>query len=162
MLANVKSLKEMADRALAFDKLTDIEKTRLEQKRNRLADAIKSLVDIFKAHDAHDPLHLGPLYLNTALQAAFTIGNQAIQNPIIRRFKTESAKHASQARLAASKLIDDVIEKKAAPYWKLGEWTDHRIAGKIGDDVNKERRLQKKKLNRDAIRKRIKKLRPKN
>ncbi|MGA2566650.1 MAG: hypothetical protein ABSF41_07460, partial [Pseudolabrys sp.] len=110
MLAITKQLTELADRALAFNKLTDVEKGTLKRQRNQLNDSVEALAAVFDAHDAHDPLHLGPVELHVALAAAFVIGSRAVQNPITRRMEQEARKaktsRATLGRQLKSKMIN--------------------------------------------------------
>ena len=155
MLAITKQLTELADRALAFDKLTDVENATLKRQRTQLNDAIKALVAVFDAHDAHDPLHLGPVHLHAALAASFVIGSRAVQNPISRRLKKESAAHATRGKQLKSKISDDLIMNLIAPILKRQPNRQHsKLASDILDPLNEKLKLElARPLKLDTIQK---------
>lgn len=153
--ALTKYLTDLADRALAFDKLTEIEKQRLERQRNLLNDAIKALLGIFDEHDVIDPVHLGPIHLNVAIAAAFAIGNQAVLNPISRRFQKENAARATQARAMKLQPTDDRIAREAKRLEDLHpDWSRRNIARAISKLINDP------SITCEAIRKRLAKIGP--
>lgn len=116
----------LADNAVAFDKLTDVEKNTLERQRDQLRDSVDELIDIFVAYDAVDhemPNYPhAPVLIHVALAAAFMIGSRAIQNPIMRRIEQEARKAstapATRARSSKSETATRFISELMEPILK--------------------------------------------
>lgn len=166
MLANLLGL---ADDAASSNDLTNAEKTALRDYRDQLSDSVEALKNIIAAHDA---LQIGQIWdepfdtggndlLCVALSHAFLIGSRAIENPITRRLKKESAARATQKRLSKSKPINNLIASLSAPVWRQHpQRTDYYVAGEIKDALNKQLQEQgRPELKHDAIRKRVRNLR---
>ena len=124
-------------------------------------DSVEALAAVFDAYDAHDPLHLGPVQLHVALAAAFVIGSRAVQNPITRRLKKESAAHATGGKQSKSKISDDIIMSLIAPILKRHENRQNsKLAADILDPLNKKLKLElERPLKLDTIQRKINRLR---
>jgi hypothetical protein len=160
----------MANDTISLDLLTPEEKERLTLWRDQLNDSAKALENIIAAHDAlqsgavdwsepFDP-H-GEMNLNIALSAAFMISIHAGPNPIKARLIRENAASATQVRIDKSKMVDDLVVDVGRDLWtRHSTWANDRIADNILDELNKK--LTEKNLpvlKKDAIRKRVKRLR---
>lgn len=162
VLKGAEDILNMAEDAAKFPDHTAEERQWFQQDLEILSESLADLICIFAAHD------INVVSWNTvdlAVQAAFSIGAHAIENPIVERMHRELQKQraarATKKKLSNSVAVDRVILAAATPFWtKQPGRKPNWVAGRILDSVNealKAERLRPMKI--DAVRKRIARLR---
>jgi hypothetical protein len=130
--------------------LTEEELRKLYRHGRLLSGAVEFLVN------GLSPDALGQLW--QALGSAAVIASYAARNPMDERQKLERAACATEGRKTQSQEIDDIIVTVASPIWRrnpaLSSW---HVTNQIIDTLNKQ---LKKPLGREAIHKRLVRLKP--
>jgi hypothetical protein len=167
--AFTETLVQLAFRVASYQRLTNDEQEKLVDQGQALEGAVREIIKIIVADfdNRHETVHAhGLSQLRTALIAAYMIGTRANESPIALRFAKEArAAHtapARQSKKTISQTTDDLIMELAKPLWERHRtWANNRIASGILEPLNrrlKEQHLRPMRI--DAIRKRVKSLRP--
>jgi hypothetical protein len=162
LLKGVDDILNMAEEAAKFPEYTAEERQWFQDDLEILSGSLADLICIFAAHDIDADTWKN---VDLAVQAAFSIGANALINPIVERIRRELQKEraarATTKKLSNSVAVDRVILAAATPFWtKQPGRKPNWVAGRILDSINealKAERLRPMKI--DAVRKRVARLR---
>jgi hypothetical protein len=149
-----------------FDKkgkrrLTLRERARLVGHGQLLCNTVEELARILSDHQPH---HVQKRRLDMfwqALGSAAVIASYQARNPLVERQELERATRATSEKKVLSQKIDEIIVAGAMPIWrKHPSYTPWRVAGEIINTVKERLVAEGLPLGRDAIRRRLEKLKP--
>jgi hypothetical protein len=182
----VENIIEFATNTLADPRMTDDERRILEEDIATLSYAVEGLKRVFavnlRAFELLEDIRLLPspwgidelpvdpaMELCCALSAVFTIASRSVDNPVEKRITRDIDKARMKARIAPAKRVKELASEKVhafitevgKPVWERHPtWSPNRIAGQILSTLKQGLKAHGlKTLDKDAVRKRIEKLR---